>query len=273
MVLLTYIPQQPLADFVELLWYCDGLAPPHPKERVLPMGAMQLVINLRDDPLRNYDRQHTDRFQSYRGPLLCGPRSEYSVIDTASQVSSMGVFFKPGGAFPFLGVPASELHNLDLSLEMLWKDKADELHDRLLKAKTPTARFHILEQALLARAARRRGRHPAVTFALREFQRVPYERTIASVSEHIGLSARRFIQVFHDQVGLTPKLYCRVRRFQEALRLIGDRQSLDWTALALTCGYFDQAHFIHDFRAFSGLSPGAYRALRGEHQNHVPFTE
>jgi len=204
MNLLTHIPQQPLADFVELFWHCDGPAPPHPKERVFPTGCVQLLINLRDNSLRTYDPQHTDRLQNYRGPLLCGPRSEYAVIDTASQASIMGVFFKAGGAFPFLGVPAGELHNLDLSLEMLWHRHADELRDRLLGARTPSARFQVLEQVLLAQAAWRRGRHPAVTFAWQEFQRVPQDTTIANVSDRIGLSPRRFIQLFHDQVGLPP---------------------------------------------------------------------
>src|SRR6266852_5072433 len=81
MIFLTYIPHQPLADLVELLWYCDGFVPQHSKERVLPTGTVQLIISLLDDPFRTYDPHDTDQVQSYRGPLVCGPRSECSVID------------------------------------------------------------------------------------------------------------------------------------------------------------------------------------------------
>jgi AraC-like DNA-binding protein len=114
------------------------------------------------------------------------------------------------------------------------------------------------------------ARHPAVGFALRELHHAP-GRTIGQVREQTGVSERRFIELFHRQVGLTPKLYARVRRFQTAIRRIRTGCPVDWTDVALGCGYFDQAHLIHDFRAISGLKPGEYAALRTEHLNHVPI--
>jgi AraC-like DNA-binding protein len=72
-------------------------------------------------------------------------------------------------------------------------------------------------------------------------------------------------------VGLAPKLFCRVRRFQKVVRMISAGQPVDWAEVALTCGYFDQAHFIHDFRAFSGINPTSYLADYIEHLNHVPI--
>ena len=98
-------------------------------------------------------------------------------------------------------------------------------------------------------------------------------RTISEVTEQIGLSPRRFIQLFSEEVGLTPKLFCRVRRFQQVLRSLQhgtlNGRQIDWADIASSCGYFDQAHFIRDFRAFSGLNPTAWLPLRGEHINHV----
>lgn len=163
------------------------------------------------------------------------------------------------------------MRNTHASLEALWGTKAVELRERLLEADTPEARFHILERALLARAPRLLTRHPAVEYALEEFRDVPHARTVSDVSERTGLSRRRFIRVFSQEVGLTPKRFCRVRRFQEALRLIEEQRRVDWGEISLGCGYFDQAHFIHDFRAFSGLAPTAYLARRTGHFNHVPI--
>jgi AraC-like DNA-binding protein len=74
-------------------------------------------------------------------------------------------------------------------------------------------------------------------------------------------------------VGLTPKLFCRVRRFQRVLRRIGTGRPVEWAAVAVDCGYFDQAHFIRDFHAFSGINPSAYLAGRTEHLNHVPLLD
>ena len=253
-----HVPSPPLSEFVELLWLFDGYAPGHARERLLPMGTVELVVNLREDQ------------PDFSDPIVAGPRSEYSVLDTAHAASVIGVHFKPGGAFPFLGLPAGELHNLEVSLDALWGARAGEMRERILAAPTPEAKFAILERALLT-AARSLARHPAVAFALREFRSVPPARSVAEVTSAIGLSPKRFIDRFRDEVGLTPKLFCRVQRFQQVVRRVHRAREVDWADVALSCGYFDQAHFIHDFKAFSGLNPTAYLALRTEHLNHVPL--
>ena len=268
-----HIPAPPLSQFVELLWLYEGYRQPHAKERLLPDGSMELAINLNEDVTRVYDPHDTGKFQTLRGPVMVGAHSEFFVIDTAEQHSVAGVHFKPGGAFPFFGPPASELHNTLVSLEDLWGRLAGQLRERLLEAATPQAKLRVLEQALLAQAAERLERHPAVAFALHEFHGAPHTRTIADVTGQIGLSAKRFIQVFSGEVGLTPKLFCRVRRFQRVLRRIGAGRPVEWAAVAADCGYFDQAHFIRDFRAFSGINPSAYIAQRTEHLNHVPLID
>jgi AraC-like DNA-binding protein len=143
----------------------------------------------------------------------------------------------------------------------------------VLGAKTPALKFRILEQALLEQAAGCLTRHPAVAFALREFEVAPHPGSIADVTGRIGLSPRRFGAVFEDEVGLTPKRFCRVRRFQRVLRRIATGRPFEWANLALSCGYYDQAHFINDFRAFSGISPTTYLRDRTEHLNHVPLPD
>ena len=184
----------------------------------------------------------------------------------------MGAAFKRGGGFPFFHLPAGELHNAQVSLEELWGPKAAELRERLLEAPTPAARFVVLERALIEQAARF-TRHPAVTFALSEFGKLARPRTIGDVTDQIGMSPRRFIRLFNDEVGLTPKLFCRVQRFQEVLHIIRLGHISNWAVMASECGYFDQAHFIHDFRAFSGINPTAYAANLGEFPNHVPLPD
>jgi AraC-like DNA-binding protein len=108
----------------------------------------------------------------------------------------------------------------------------------------------------------------------------PASRT-REVARLVGLSQRRFITLFKEEVGITPKLFSRVRRFQRALVLIRRSAAPNWPALALECGYFDQSHLIRDFLAFSGFSPNEYFArqrtfaeqgLRTKH-NHMPLVE
>jgi AraC-like DNA-binding protein len=268
----TYRPQPPLSDFVDLFWDCEGHAPPHARERLLPSGTMQLIINLREDRLRIYDADDTDRVQSFRGSLICGAHSEFYVIDTASQAAVIGIHFKPGGASPFLKFPAIELRNAHLSSDMVWgATVTSRLRDQLLEAGTPEARFRIIEQFLMSRAVRSLNGHWAVAFALSEFTNVPHTRTISDVAKRTGFSQRRFIELFSQEVGLTPKMFCRIQRFQRALRLANRGRRVEWADIASECGYFDQPHFIRDFHAFSGLNPSAYLKRRGEHLNHVPL--
>lgn len=220
------------------------------------MGTVQLIFDL------------GARAAPSDAALACGPRSVCSIIDTRSQSSTLGIHFKPGGAFPFLKLPVDELQNTHLSLESLWGNSASELCDRLFNARSLADRFRILEESLTARLASR-SLHPAVAIGLREFQRVPLDAAISEVAELVGLCTRRFIRLFRDQVGLTPKLHCRLRRFQTALHLMRRQRHVDWTHLAMACGYYDQPHFINEFRTFSGLNPTEYLQQQGEHVNHV----
>ena len=278
MVFLSHVPSPPLSEFVHLLWLYEGYTQPHAKERILPTGEMQIVINLLEDRSSVYDRDDTDRCQSFRGSLLSGAHSRYQVIGTAQQASVIGVRFRPGGAFPFLRRPAGELRDTTVPLDALWGRAAIDLRDQLLEAETHEARFEILEQFLLAELVRGFDHHGldqqgAVGFALGRFMDAPHMTTMASVSEQIGLSPKRFIQAFRDETGFTPKVFCRIRRFHRALDRMEGRKSVEWTNVALDCGYFDQAHFIHDFRAFSGINPSSYLVRRTPHRNHVPLME
>jgi len=263
-------PPEALAGFIELLWYWEGPAQPHNFERLLPDGSMELVINLGEDQVRVYDRRDVRRFERLEGATLVGPQSEYFVIDTDQQVCVIGVHFRPGGAFPFLRLPSDELHGLHVSLSDVWGGFARELRERVLAAKTVAARLDVLEAALLARIAKPLERHRAVAHALREFS-CGGTTTIADLIEATGLSARRFVEVFKQQVGMPPKQFCRVRRFQRVIRNLPPGRVIDWAGMAADTGYFDQAHLIHDFRAIAGISPGEYATLRTEHFNHVPM--
>jgi AraC-like DNA-binding protein len=222
------------------------------------MGSIELVVSLGDGA---------------PGPLVCGPHSQPTVIDASGPATIAGVHFKPGGAYPFLNLPVRELHNGHTPLRWLWGAAADALHDRLLAAKTPAKVFRVLEQALLAQLNRPPVRSSAVAVALAELRGGLPSQSITQLADNVGLSARRFIQAFTDEVGLTPKLFGRVARFQRTLRLIDGGPQPEWSALALACGYYDQSHLIHDFHEFSGLSPAAYLNARGEHLNHIPLAD
>jgi AraC-like DNA-binding protein len=254
---LEHRPAEPLALHrvlhVEKLWYCEGYPVAHRKERVLPNGRFQLLIDLSE---------------FHAQPLVVGMRSEYSVIQTADLQRMIGVVFRPGGARALFDWPADEFYNQEIPLDLIWGSAAGHLRDRLCEAGTPSERFRVLEAALL-RSAKRLELHAAVRYALGEFRRAPHIRGVLDVTREAGLSRRRFAQLFREQIGITPKLYCRLHRFQEVVRKLTAGAPVDWADVALAGGYCDQAHMAHEFRAFSGISPGAWLSAERPFQNHV----
>jgi AraC-like DNA-binding protein len=266
-----YIPEAPLSAFVKCFWYWEGQPQKHAKERLMPSGEACVIFNLRDDAIRIYDADNVGRYQAYGHSVFSGARTEGFVIDTLQQERTFGIAFLPGGSFPFFRQPASETENRSIELAALWGFAAGEIRERLLAARRVQDMFGVVEHQLLRRASRPIALHPAVRFAREQFCSVPNAATVTRVAEQTGFSQRRFIELFREQVGLAPKAFCRVRRFQHVLRSVYGAQEAKWTQLALDCGYYDQAHFNHDFRAFSGITPGEYLKRATMHLNHVPI--
>lgn len=261
-----------MSDFVQDFWlYRDYRPSSHLKERILPSGTIELVINLHDDQLRIYDAGA--RCRRFSGAVVSGAYGRSFVTDTAEECSVMGVHFKPAGAFPFLGLPPDELSDTHVDLETLWGRAAREVRWRLCEAAAPAQRFRILEEALSSHLFRPLEHHSAVAAALDEFKQSGARPTlmVREMARSIGLSERWFIRLFAAEAGLTPKLFCRIHRFQ---RVVAAAQGSDlasgWAGLSLHCGYFDQSHLIADFLEFSGLTPAEYvRQLRRLSERHV----
>jgi AraC-like DNA-binding protein len=266
-----FMPAPPLTALVRCFWYWEGTPQSHARERLLPNGEAAIIFNLRDEEMRIYDADDPQRFTSCGLAGITGPRTGCFAIDTAAEERVVGIQFLAGGSFPFFREPAAEVANQSVPLDSLWGTRAVLLREQLLAASSVDAMFATLERALFAQLARPPELHPAVAFARGHICRAPHATTIAGVTDRIGISQRRFIELFRDQIGLTPKAFCRVRRFQRVLESVHRRQSVDWAQVALDGGYYDQAHFIHDFQDFSGMTPSAYLAKATEHLNHVPM--
>jgi AraC-like DNA-binding protein len=265
-------PRPPLDACVTVLWTVTATRGPRLLERVLPTGTAQIVINLAEDRTRAYDASRGFAVSENAGSLLCGPASRYGIIDTDEQRDIVGACVAPGGLPSIVRPQAGEFADTDVPLDALWGARAiDRLRLQLLEATTPAARLDVLENALVA-AWHERPLHPAVACALETFARRPTLTTVREAATAAGVSARHFIDRFTAQVGLTPKRFCRVRRFQRAIALAHHGTCEDWATIAADCGFADQSHMVHEFKDFAGLPPSAYLTRRTAHRNHVTFT-
>jgi AraC-like DNA-binding protein len=264
-----YRPAPPLDRFIERIWYWQGESTWHGKDRIMPDGGGSLIINMAEDEVRNYGGANDDQIERYPGAVFVGAHSRYSVIDAEEQKAVIGISFRPGGTWPFFDPAADELQNSHVNIADLWGSAGRTLRERVLDASTPRARLARLEQELLLQAIRPLQRRPEVEFALEQLTAPQDAISIQRLGERCGLSTRRLQRLFAIEVGLTPKLYARIRRFQRMFGRLSERQ-FEWSELAQACGYFDQSHLIRDCKLISGFTPTELQVRWNGTGHHVP---
>lgn len=259
-----YRPAAALNDYTEIIGHWHASV--DYRSRALPRGAATLVIDVSQ-------RQQLDFFAADGRNRLTVPSAFITGSHTGSYVSempagqpAMAVHFRPGGAYPFLGIPLSELENAYIGLDDIWGRAGVELRERLIEAPTVAVRFSILEAFLLSQPWSSVRRHPGVASAVDAIEANPSIQ-MAELRDLVGMSTKRLIALFRAEIGLSPKAYARIRRLQAALRLLG---STSGARVAAEVGYFDQAHFVREFRSFTGMTPTQYTQQRLLLPSHVP---
>lgn len=267
---LEYLPEPPLDALIAKVWDWDMPAAAHRYERVLPQPGAQLIINLHEDETRVYSDDEARHCVRSSASVLGGPMLRSEIIDTAEQVRVMGVVFRPGGAHALTGEDARALTGRDIDLGDVFGSAAALLREHLLETDTARERLRILALWLRQRM-HGRAPHPAVRHVLDALTRQPQVRRIALLAHDAGLSERRLGVLFQRQVGMRPKRYARLLRFRAVVTQAHTQASVNWSHVAVDCGYCDQAHLAHEFREFAGLTPTAFMAARGPYPNHLPL--
>jgi AraC-like DNA-binding protein len=269
---LERIPAAPLRRFVQVFWYSQAPVAAHRYERILPTGCTQVILNLEHDCLHDCFAGAPD--QPVAPALVVGGRSAYEIVAARDMASLIGISFKPGGFAAFAGDAVDRFSNLSIPLEATWGAASLTLRSRLRETDDIRTRFRIIEAFLVERLAacarpNAGARRRVVEFALSNFGSAPALSTVREVARSTGLSERRFSQIFREEVGLSPKVWCRIQRFQRAVRLLHSSADVPWAEMALDCGFYDQSHFANEFRAFSGVDATTYSAHRTRWANHI----
>jgi AraC-like DNA-binding protein len=272
MLYLEHRPHPALRPFIKALWYVRDPRAIHRHERVLPTGRAQIIISLARDHLTDANN-FVNPLSHTPAAIFLGIYSRYQQIDAIDFSELIGIVFHPGGTLPFFPDNASVFTNCETALDALWGRASLNLRNELREAPTPEQKFSLLEFALLTRLSlsRHQQRDSILDYALTHLHTAPGTTTIAELTRTTGLSPRRLSERFNQYVGISPKLYCRIQRFQQALQQMHRGAEVPWAELALTCGYYDQSHFANDFRAFSGLSATDYSTTNRIWANHIPI--
>jgi AraC-like DNA-binding protein len=273
MILQVHTPTSPLNEYIGNLIYYDGFEPIHSMDRFLPDGNTEIIIDLVDRPQYIYDNETFEEIQTCRRAWVSGVRTQPITIPSGKGSRMLIVAFKKGRAYPFYPLPMSEIKDTVVDADLIFGNSILDLREQLLAASSITRMFSLVEKFLLWRAGNSLPSDitsKCVEYAISSITYRPNGPGFQQLSDQIGYSQKHFISLFRKQVGVPPKQYMKIMRFQKAILEIERDESIHWSDIALRNGFYDQAHFINEFRNFSGFTPGEYMKRKTDMLNYVP---
>jgi AraC-like DNA-binding protein len=245
-----------------VFWEVHGFAH-YTRERILPKTNIELMFNL-GPPHRVLDPTHPERATVHRDAWVAGLQRRPLVLEAwfdAARVAShlVAVRLRPEGAYAFFGLPMDELSNEVIDLELLSVRGFSAVHARMRETASRPERFALLEELVRERVAAQVRARPFIRWATAQIERTHGAVRILDLCRELGVSRKHLNEWFRRQVGLAPKQYAGVARFQQLVSHLRRNPAADWSELAQSCGFYDQAHLVHDCHAFAGMAPTSLR--------------
>lgn len=261
-----YLPSGPLKNYINCFWIIESEKPMFESQwdRTLPDGSLEIVFHLKDAMLR---KSLTGQPEKESESILIGQVTKPYLFRSTGEVSMLGVRFFPHSAHHFFDIAVNEVNDSAPDLELLWNKQYRSLRNRIKEAVNIHQTVSMLESFFLKKikSLKVTARDRYLSYACRTILQGKGNIPINEISGDIGISNRYLERIFQHKTGISPKLFSRVIRFQHTLKYISAEYSL--TEVALNNGYFDQPHFIRDFKDFTGLAPKDFI-----HEQH-PLTE
>lgn len=237
--------------------------------RGLPSRHVTLILSLAG-PVRVVGMPREGEAPGAFAGLVGGIHLAPALIAQDAYQSGVHLELNPLGARTLLGLPAADLSGYVVDLAALGAPALAALPERLAAAPGWTRRFALLDDALLARLGDAAPAAPEVGWAWRRLLGTGGEMRVGALADEIGWSRRHLLTRFRAELGVSPKQAARVLRFERATRLLRARPGIRLADLAVACGYSDQAHLNHEWRALAGCSPGTWLA---EELGQLPFLQ
>lgn len=274
MIFQSHIPSFPLNNYIASMFYYEGLSPTHNLDRFLPDGNTELIINLNESPQSIHHNQTLNQIQICKHAWVSGVRTKPITIPSGRGSRMLVIAFRKGKAFPFYPLPMNEISDFVIESDLIFGQSILDLRDQLLASSSIANMFLLTETFLLTRAGFNTLQSDSfshcIDYAITQIIKFPNQLCLEKLSDEIGYSQKHFIHLFKSQVGLTPKQYMNVLRFQKSIAEIESTSIYDWTFIAQQSGFYDQSHFIHSFKEFSGFTPNEYVSKKTDSLNYVP---
>ena len=245
------------ADLVESIFHFQGFQPDHSIERVVPTGHVFVIFELDGMQRHTYDNDTLEPNATFQKAWVSGVHQNYISISAHPDSEMFVIQFKAFGAYPFLHKPLHDLVERVVPAEEFPGAELATLREQLFQASDSTAKFAVADD-WLDRQYRADLAPPASIVETAEILQQQPASKLNEIVESFDGSQKHLISQFKKYIGLTPKQYQRVLRFNDVFMQMQGDQFVSWTDIAHRCGYSDQSHFIREFKHFSGFNPESF---------------
>ncbi|WP_339922229.1 helix-turn-helix domain-containing protein [uncultured Cyclobacterium sp.] len=254
MPLERHLLKETLNQYVEAIFHLTDFMPDHSIERVVPTGHVFIIFELDCFQRKTYDNATLEPIATYKEVWVSGMQKNYISISAHQHSELFVIQFKPFGGYPFFHLPMQDLNDMVINAEELFGEEILNLREQIFNGKTSEEKFQSAENWLLERF--RQDKTPPVDLlnVLEKLHNEPVEHYL-KIIEGYPKTQKHLIDQFKKYVGLTPKYYQRMLRFNEILQQIFKSKKIEWAQIAYQFEYTDQSHFIKEFKHFSGINP------------------
>jgi AraC-like DNA-binding protein len=246
-------PNDALAAFVKCYWTLENpKEETQEKQTIVADGCMEMIFHYGD-----LYKQYTENGNSIIQPkcFLIGQLTRPLEIEPTGETGIFSVRFHPNGFFPFATVPIKEMENTAIPLEILFGKYGAEIEENVLNANSTLERIKFVETFLTSRLADSKNVDRIVKSTVETILTANGQLSVDQLSKQTNINRRKLERKFSSAIGLSPKQLSKTIRLQATLKMLLNKRFTSLTALAYEGEYYDQAHFIKDFKEFTGLTP------------------
>lgn len=268
----TYKPNPQLAKQVKLYWSIEDMVDgfQHERERIFPDGCIELIFNY-SDRWRKYDTE--TEFHIQEPCFIHGQLKTFFELQALGKIGVFSARMHPAGLQPFIDFDVDTFTGNTLTIAQVWGKDGEALEKRMLACSTNEERVAVLEEFLLGKRKEYKIDNAPVEHCVDAMIKSVGNIAVDELADELKISKRQLERRFTAAVGITPKLFARITRFQNMLQLIENKEFKNFTTIAYEGGFYDQAHFIKDFKDFTGLNPKQYFSENLEMVKHFSFDD
>ena len=268
MIFTNHVLSDLLAPYIEAIFHFKDFIPDHSKERVIPTGHISLIFELDDFTRYTYDNDTLESNATYTKVWLSGQHEDFITISAHEKSEMLVVQFKSHGGHPFIHLPLIELNNKIRSGEVIFGNQILKLHEQLVQLNASTEKLAHVDSWLHSIYNEALVCPSEIVSVVAKIQEAT-NQNLASATIDYPFSSKHLIDQFKKYIGITPKRYHRIIRFNAILQKVNDKRPISWSEIAYQCGFADQSHFIKEFKRFSGYNPSEF--IADQHQDEANF--